>query len=94
MKYTPTGTRVLLELVEPEKQPGLIIVPDHAIPESYGRVIAVGEGYITDVGFVPLPDLEIGQVVLFPKSKAQFVIMDGQKLILINYSDILLKILN
>lgn len=69
-KIRPLGDRVLLELPSrEEKTKGGIIIPetvDREKPEQ-GKVIAIGEGRITDDGKVVPIRVKVGDTVVFSK---------------------------
>jgi len=69
-KIAPLGDRILLEIpAREEKTKGGIIIPesvDQEKPEQ-GKVIAVGEGRVTDSGDVVPVKVKVGDTVLFSK---------------------------
>ena len=69
-KILPLGDRVLLELpTREEKTKGGIIIPesvDQEKPEQ-GRVIAVGQGRVSDSGDIIPVNVKVGDTVLFSK---------------------------
>jgi co-chaperonin GroES (HSP10) len=66
------GNRILVEPLLPKKQIGDIHVPDRReLPTGYGKVLAVGEGPMTeDQRHVELP-VEVDQTILYKKILAQ-----------------------
>jgi len=70
VNITPLGDRVLLEIpTREEKTKGGIIIPetvDQEKPEQ-GKVIAVGEGRVTDDGDVIPVKVKVGDNVVFSK---------------------------
>ena len=91
--FKPLHNYVLLEKIESEnKTAGGIIIPDNAKEKpSHGRVIAVGEGLISENGQKIPMSVRAGDSVLFAKwaPSANEVKIDGKDYILIKESDIL-----
>ena len=87
----PLHDRVLLRRIEEEEaRKGSIIIPDSAKEKPQeGKVIAVGQGRITDDGKkIPL-DVKAGDRVLFGKYAGNEVKVDGEDLIILKEDDIL-----
>ena len=87
----PLHDRVLLRRIEEEEsRKGSIIIPDSAKEKPQeGKVIAVGQGRITDNGKkIPL-DVKAGDRVLFGKYAGNEVKVDGEELIILKEDDIL-----
>ena len=72
MSVRPLHDRVLLERVaESEEKVGGIIIPDTAKEKpQQGKVIAVGNGRVTDKGDVLPLDVKVGDTVLFGSTPA------------------------
>ena len=87
----PLGDRVvLLPLDEGEQQYGSIIVPDMGKEKpEMGKVLAVGEGRVTNDGMIIKNQLEIGQTVMVPKFGAQTVVVEGETYIIASENDVL-----
>ncbi len=70
VNITPLGDRVLVEIpTREEKTKGGIIIPetvDHEKPEQ-GKVIAVGDGRVTDSGDVIPVKVRVGDKIVFSK---------------------------
>jgi len=65
----PHGDKVLLEPIEAgEKTHGSIVIPDigKEKPET-GKVLAVGEGRLTEFGTYIEPEAQVGDIVLVQK---------------------------
>jgi len=88
----PLNNYVLLERLEEEtKTAGGIIIPDNAKEKpSRGRVIATGNGEISNGVRIPMT-VAAGDTVLFAKwaSSANEVKIDGHDYVIIKESDIL-----
>ena len=87
----PLGDRiVLLPIDEGEQQYGSIIVPDMGKEKpEMGKVLAVGEGRVTNNGAIIKNQLEEGQIVMVPKFGAQVVTVEGETYIIASESDVL-----
>ena len=87
----PLGDRVvLLPIDEEEQQYGSIIVPDMGKEKpEMGKVLAVGEGRVTNNGAIIQNELKKGQIVMVPKFGAQMVVVEGETYIIASESDVL-----
>tara|TARA_A100001515_G_scaffold144277_1_gene147854 strand:+ start:522 stop:830 length:309 start_codon:yes stop_codon:yes gene_type:complete len=87
----PLGDRVvILPLEEEEQMYGNIIVPDGGQDKpEIGKVVAVGEGRVTNDGAIIKNQLEIGQKVIVPKFGAQVVVAENETYIIASENDIL-----
>lgn len=87
----PLGDKiVILPQEEEEQMYGNIIVPDtgQERPEI-GKVVAVGEGRVTNEGAVIQNQLKVGQNVIVPKFGAQVVAVENNTYIIASENDIL-----
>ena len=94
MKFRPLGDRVLVKRVEEEtKTKGGIIIPDSAKEKPQeGEVIAAGPGARDESGkLVPL-DLKAGDRVLFGKWSGTEVKIEGEDLLIMKESDVLVTL--
>lgn len=91
MKIRPLHDRVVVKRMEEEKtSPGGIVIPDSATEKPIkGKVIAVGNGKITDSGDVLKLDLKKGDEVLFGKYSGTEVKVDGDELLVMREDDIM-----
>ena len=91
MGFKPLHDRVAVERVaEEEKTKGGIIIPDTAKEKpSEGKVIAVGSGVRGKDGKVTPLDVKVGDRVLFGKWSGTEVTIDGDKILIMQESDIL-----
>ena len=87
----PLGDKVvILPREEGEQMYGSIIVPDAGKEKpEMGKVLAVGEGRITDEGAIIKNQLEVGQDVIVPKFGAQVVVVENETYIIASENDIL-----
>ncbi len=91
MKIRPLHDRLLVErLEEKEVKKGGIIIPDTAKEKPQeGKVIAVGNGKVTDEGKkVPL-DVKAGDKILFGKYSGSEVKLDDKEYLIMREDDIL-----
>ena len=87
----PLGDRVvLLPIDEGEQQYGSIIVPDMGKEKPEMRkILAVGEGRVTNQGAIIQNQLKEGQIVMVPKFGAQTVVVEGETYIIASENDVL-----
>ena len=87
----PLGDRIVIfPLDEGEQQYGNIIVPDMGKEKpEMGKVLAVGEGRVTDQGAIIQNQLKKGEIVIVPKFGAQVVTIDGETYIIASENDVL-----
>ena len=91
MKIRPLHDRLLVErLEENEVKKGGIIVPDTAKEKPQeARVIAVGNGKVTDEGKkIPL-DVKTGDKILFGKYSGSEVKIDDKEYLILREEDVL-----
>ena len=83
MKLRPLHDRVVVKRMEEERtSPGGIVIPDSATEKPIkGKVMAVGNGKITDSGDVRKLDVKKGDEVLFGKYSGTEVKVDGDELL-------------
>jgi chaperonin GroES len=91
MKIRPLHDRILVKrLEEEEKTKGGIIIPDSAKEKPQeGKVIAVGNGKLTDDGNLTPLDVKKGDKILFSKYAGTEVNVDGEEHIIIREDDVL-----
>jgi len=93
VKLKPMADRVLVKPIEREEVTrGGIVVPDTAKEKPQeGKVLAVGDGRLSEDGKrIPL-DVKVGDIVIFAKYGGTEVKIDGEELIILRESDILAK---
>jgi chaperonin GroES len=93
VKLKPMADRVLVKPIEREEVTrGGIVVPDTAKEKPQeGKILAVGDGRLSEDGKrIPL-DVKVGDIVIFAKYGGTEVKIDGEELIILRESDILAK---
>ena len=88
----PLGDRVLVKPAEKEKKAKSgIIIPDTVDKErpEMGKVIAVGEGKVTDEGKTIPPKVKVGQTVLFSKYGPDEIKIGDEEYLVVSESNIL-----
>jgi chaperonin GroES len=91
MKIRPLHDRLLVErLEEQEVKKGRIIIPDTAKEKPQeGRVIAVGNGKVTDDGKRLSLDVKTGDKILFGKYSGSEVKLDDKEYLIMREDDVL-----
>lgn len=87
----PLYDRILLEKVEKEVQTSSgILLPDSSkeVP-SMAKVVAVGEGRVTDEGKLIPVDVKVGDVVIYKQYSVTEVNYENKDYMLIDMKDIL-----
>lgn len=90
MKVRPLGERVVVQPRAKEEvtKSGIILASSEERPEE-GTVIAVGSGKLLDNGGRAPMQVAVGDRILFKKYGPDEVKVDGEKLFIIEESDIL-----
>jgi len=91
MKFRPLHDRIIVQrLDEGEQQIGGIIIPDSAKEKpQQGKVLAVGDGRMTDDGKrIPL-DVAAGNLILFGKYSGQEIKLDGAEYLIVKEDEVL-----
>jgi chaperonin GroES len=91
MAIRPMNDRVLVLRVESEKKTvGGIFIPDTAKEKPQeGKVVAVGPGKVGDDGKRTVPDVKIGDRILFSKYAGTEIKIDGVEHVFMREDDIL-----
>ena len=91
MKLRPLHDRVVVKRMEEERtSPGGIVIPDSATEKPIkGKIVAVGNGKVTDSGDVRKLDVKKGDEVLFGKYSGTEVKVDGDELLVMREDDIM-----
>ena len=91
MHVRPLHDRLLVQrLDEGEQQIGGIIIPDSAKEKPQrGKVIAAGNGKVTDEGDRVKLDVKAGDTILFGKYAGTEVKIDGEERLILREDDIL-----
>jgi chaperonin GroES len=94
MSITPLYDRILVKRLEEEEQKiGGIIIPDTAKEKPQeGEVIAVGAGRVLENGERQVPDVKVGDKILFGKYSGTEVKYDDEEYLIMREDDILAKI--
>ncbi len=87
----PLHDRILLKRLEAqEKTPGGILIPDNAKEKPIeAMVVAVGSGKTLEDGTVRVPEVKVGDKVLFGKWSGSEVKIDGTDHLLVREEEIL-----
>ena len=91
MHVRPLHDRILVQrLDEGEQQIGGIIIPDSAKEKPQrGRVIAAGNGKMTDEGDRVTLDVKTGDTILFGKYSGQEIKLDGEDFLIMREDEVL-----
>jgi len=91
MKVKPLHDRVIVKRIEEEeKTKGGIIIPDTAKEKPVeGKIIAVGEGKVSDDGKRISMDIKAGDRVLFGKYAGTEIQIEGEEHLIMREDDII-----
>ena len=91
MKIRPLHDRILVKREEEKDvKKGGIIIPDTAKEKPQeGKVIAVGNGKVTDEGKKLPLDVKVGDRILFGKYSGSEVKIDGEEYLILREEDVL-----
>ena len=91
MKIRPLHDRILVERIEEgEVKKGGIIIPDTAKEKPQeAKVIAVGNGKVTEDGKKIALDVKAGDLILFGKYTSQEVKFDGEEYLIMREDEVL-----
>jgi chaperonin GroES len=91
MKIRPLHDRILVKRQEEkEMKKGGIIIPDSAKEKPQeGKVIAVGNGKVTDEGKKISLDVKTGDRILFGKYSGSEVTLDDEEYLILREEDVL-----
>jgi chaperonin GroES len=92
MKVRPLGDRLLVQRLdeEGEVKKGGIIIPDTAKEKPQrGKVIAVGNGRVTDEGKRIAMEVKAGDNILFGKYSGSEIKMEGEEYLILREEDVL-----
>ena len=92
-KIKPLADRVVVKPIERETvSKGGIVLPDTAKEKPQeGKVIAVGDGKLSDDGKRIPMDVKVGEIVIYAKYGGTEIKIDDEELIILRESDILAK---
>ena len=91
MNVRPLHDRIIVQrLDEGEQKIGGIIIPDSAKEKpQQGKVVAVGDGRMTEDGTrIPL-DVRSGDLILFGKYSGQDIKLDGEEYLIVKEDEVL-----
>jgi len=91
MHVRPLHDRILVQrLEEGEQQIGGIIIPDSAKEKPQrGRVIAAGNGKVSQDGDRVKLDVKAGDTILFGKYSGQEIKLDGEDFLIVREDEVL-----
>ncbi len=91
MILKPLSDRVVLKPVKAEeKTKGGIVLPDTAKDKPQeGEIVAVGPGRILDNGTKLVPEVKVGDRVIYSKYSGSEIKVDGEEYLIVRESDIL-----
>ena len=90
-KLQPMGDRIVVEPLDKEEvTKGGIVLPDTAKEKPQeGKVLAVGPGKMSDDGKRIVPDVKVGDIVVYAKYGGTEYKENGKELMILRESDIL-----
>ena len=91
MKVIPLGDKIVVQRVDAEETTaGGIVLPDMAKEKpAEGRILSVGDGHALPNGGVAEFQVSEGDRVLFSSYAGTEVLIDGEELLIMNESDVL-----
>jgi chaperonin GroES len=91
MNVRPLRDRILVKRVEEQEQKiGGIIIPDTAKEKpQQGRVVAAGNGRITDEGKTLPLDVRTGDTILFGKYAGTEIKIEGEEFLILREDEVL-----
>ena len=91
MQFKPMRDRAVIQVLEAETATKSgIIIPDAATEKpSQGKVLAVGDGRVTEEGVVIPMEVKIGDLVLFGKNAGTPVKIEGAEYHILKEDDIM-----
>jgi chaperonin GroES len=91
MNVRPLHDRIIVQrLDEGEQKIGGIIIPDSAKEKpQQGKILAVGDGKLTEEGKRIAMDVRPGNVILFGKYSGQDIKIDGEDYLIVKEDEVL-----
>lgn len=96
MKLMPTGDNIVIKLPKVEKESktkaGLILVqnPMSEVKPDKGEVTYVGSGRVLPSGERIIPEVEVGDQVVFNRFAGTEIELEGERFLVLKESDILI----
>lgn len=86
----PTDDKVIVKVIYPEQvsSSGLILAAEQEKSDQ-AEVVAVGPGLLLGNGDLMVPDVSVGDKVIFAKYQGTEIDHDGETLLILAYRDIL-----
>lgn len=90
MKIKPLHDRIVIKVLEEQKEVGGIIIPDTAKEKPQkGEVLAVGDGKLKEDGTRRELSVKVGDKVIFAKYSGTEFKMDNEEYLIMREEDIL-----
>ena len=91
MNVRPLHDRIIVQrLDEGEQKIGGIIIPDSAREKpQQGKILAVGDGKVTEAGARISMDVTPGNIILFGKYSGQDIKIDGEDYLIVKEDEVL-----
>jgi len=91
MKIRPLHDRVIVKRMEEERKTASgIVIPDAATEKpDQGKIVAVGNGKISDDGKLHALNVKVGDTILFGKYAGQTFKIDGEEYMTMREDDII-----
>jgi chaperonin GroES len=92
MEIKPLGDRIVVKVLEAEtKSKGGILLPDTAKEKPQeAKIVAVGKGKVLENGTIAVPEVKVGDKVIFGKySGNEITTKEGEDLLILREEDIL-----
>ena len=92
MAIQPLGDRIVVKVLEAQEvTKGGIVLPDTVKEKPQeGKVVAVGKGKVSDSGTVIVPEVKVGDRVLYGKySGTEITTKEGEELLIMKEEDVL-----
>jgi len=93
VKIQPMADRVVIKPIEREEvTKGGIVLPDTVKEKPQeGKVLAVGQGRLSEDGKRILMDVKVGDIVIYAKYGGTEIKIEDEELVILRESDILAK---
>jgi len=91
MNFRPLHDRIIVQrLDEGEQKIGGIVIPDSAKEKpQQGKILAVGDGKVTEDGKRTAMDVRPGNVILFGRYSGQDIRIDGGDYLIVKQDEVL-----